>query len=174
MAFGIDDALEAAAAGLKLSNTLVEIVNANRKEKDSNSDLELLIEEVRITALQRINEADLSLKQLDDLLHDKGVDQNKTLSEVINKTSWFRWYEAHRLKRIRRSFNSLADAAYESCDDVAALVRCRDRTGTTGTAVAIASTSKHAFNSALLSAKSVKDAIALLRAELDRQKKALS
>ena len=133
MAFGIDDALAAAAAGLKLSNTLVEIVKANRKEKDTSSDLELLIEEVRITAISKARRGRICRSgSSSGLLLEKGVDPNKTLNEVINTTSWFRWYEAHRLKRIRRSFNSLADAAYESCDDVAALVRCRDRTGTNG------------------------------------------
>jgi hypothetical protein len=62
MAFGIDDALMAAAAGISLTDTCVRTVKAYRK-KGIHIDIELLIEEVRVTALQRIDEADLALAQ---------------------------------------------------------------------------------------------------------------
>ena len=60
MAFGIDDALMTAAASINLTDTCVQTIKAYRK-KDINLDIERLIEEVRVTALQRIDEADLSL-----------------------------------------------------------------------------------------------------------------
>src|SRR5438874_2638792 len=134
MAFGIDDALMTAAAGISLTDTLVRTIEAYR-EKGQNIDIELLIEEVRITALQRIDDADESLTQLRRTLSERKVDLNKTLQETIAATSFWRPFEAHRLKRIRRSFNALADAAYSAVDDIASLVRCRDNTQPMGISV---------------------------------------
>ena len=57
MAFGIDDVLMTAAAGISLTDTVVRTIEAYRT-KGIPLDIELLIEEVRITALQRIDEAD--------------------------------------------------------------------------------------------------------------------
>ncbi len=175
MAFGIDDFLIAAASGLKLSKTLTDTFAANRPKRGNNrSDLELLLEEVRLTALQRLDEADTALTQFERLLREKGVDLEKTLTQVIGSTTWFQCHQAHCLKRFRRSFNTLADAAYESCDDIAALVRCRRETQLMGPSVVNSAASKHQFSSALLAAKSLKEAISLLREELDRQKKELT
>lgn len=172
MAFGIDDALMAAAAGISLTDTIVKTIESYRR-KGENVDIERLIEEVRITALQRIDEADGALVQLERTLVDKGIDLNKTLNEVIKATPWWKPNEEHRLKRIRRSFNALADAAYDACDDISALVRCRDQTGRMAVSVVESAISKQQLNAQLLNAKSVKAAIELLRAELLRHKKLL-
>jgi hypothetical protein len=172
MAFGIDDALAAAAAGINLTDTVVKTVKAYRK-KGVELDIELLIEEVRVTALQRIDEADKALTQLERTLVEKNVDLNLTLQDVIARTPWWRPGEAHRLKRIRQSFNALADATYSAVDDIASLVRCRDQTKEMGMAVVESAKAKHELNSQLLNAKSVKAAIDLLRAELLRHKDAL-
>ena len=173
MAFGLDDALAAAAAGISLTNTCVETVKAYQK-KGVQLDIELLIEEVRVTALQRIDEADLALVQLERTLVEKGVRTDRTLLEVISETSMWQPFEAHRLKRIRKSFNMLADATYSAIDDIASLVRCRDQSGPMGSAVVHSAKAKHDLNSRLLDSKSVKDSIELLRAELTRHKAALT
>lgn len=171
MAFGIDDALMTAAASINLTDTCVQTIKAYRK-KDINLDIERLIEEVRVTALQRIDEADLALVQLERTLHDKGV-IDMTLQEAISATPFWRPFEAHRLKRIRSSFNALADAIYGAIDDIASLVRCRDQTSEMGAAVVDSAKTKQELSARLLEVKSVKDAIGLLRAELERHKKAL-
>jgi hypothetical protein len=173
MAFGIDDALMAAAAGISLTDTCVQTVKAYRK-KGVHLDIETLIEEVRVTALRRIDEADMALAQLERTLVEKGVNLDRTLQEVISATSFWRPFEAHRLKRIRRSFNDLADATYSATDDIASLVRCRDQTSEMGAAVVESAKTKHELHSRLLGAKSVKEAIDLLRAELTRHKIALT
>ena len=67
MAFGIDDALMAAAAGISLTDTVVQTVQRYRK-KGGQLDIELLIEEVRVTALERLNAADDALAQLEQTL----------------------------------------------------------------------------------------------------------
>ena len=172
MAFGIDDALTTAAAGISLADTVVRTVKAYRK-KGVHLDIERLIEEVRITALQRLDEADLALTQLERTLVEKGIDIDKTLQDVIASTPWWRPDEAHRLKRIRQSFNALADATYNAADDIASLVRCRDQTREMGIAVVDSAKAKHELHSRLLNAKSVKAAIDLLRGELVRHKEAL-
>lgn len=172
MAFGIDDALMAAAAGISLTDTCVRTVKAYRKQ-GVHIDIERLIEEVRITALQRIDEADLALAQLERTLVEKGVKMDRTLQEAISATSFFSPFEAHRLKRIRSGFNALADATYNATDDIASLVRCRNQTSEMGAAVVESAKAKHELHSRLLGAKSVTDAINLLRAELTRHKKAL-
>lgn len=169
MALGIDDALAAAAAGISLTDTIVKTVQSYRK-KGAHLDIELLIEEVRVTALQRIDEADRALTQFERMLIEKDVDLDKTLQEAINSTPWWRPAESHRLKRIRRSFNMLADAAYDASDDVAALLRCRDQTGDMGIAVVESATMKHELGAQLLDAGSVKNAIELLRARLLQHK----
>jgi hypothetical protein len=172
VAFGIDDALMAAAAGISLSDTCVRTIKAYHK-KGIHLDIEMLIEEVRVTALQRIDDADLALAQLERTLDERGVDLNRTLQEAISATRFWRPFEAHRLKRIRRSFNALADAAYGAADDIASLVRCRDQTSEMGAAIVESAKAKHELHAHLLSAKSVKEAIHLLRTELKRQKDAL-
>src|SRR5258708_1596582 len=118
MAFGIDDALMTAAAGISLTDTCVQTVKAYRK-KGVHLDIERLIEEVRITALQRIDEADLALAQLERTLVDRGVDTSRPLQQVVAATSFWHPFEAHRLKRIKRSFDTLADATYSATDDIA-------------------------------------------------------
>jgi hypothetical protein len=117
MAFGIDDALMTAAAGISLTDTVVKTVQAYGR-KGVHIDIELLIEEVRVTALERIDEADRALVQFERTLLEKDIDLDKTLHEVINTTGWLHPYQQHRLKRIRRSFNALADATYDASDDI--------------------------------------------------------
>lgn len=172
MAFGIDDALMTAAASISLTDTCAQTIKAYRK-KGVHLDIERLIEEVRITALQRIDEADLALAQLERTLVERGVDTGKTLQEVISATRFWQPFESHRLKRIRRSFNALADATYGATDDIASLVRCREQTSEMGAAVVESAKRKHDLHTHLLNAKSVRDAISLLRAELTAHKKAL-
>ena len=173
MAFGIDDALFAAAAGISLTETGVRTVKAYGK-KGGPPDLELLIEEVRVTALQRIDEADSALAQLERTLMENGIDLDRTLQDVIDSTPWWQPFQEHRLKRIRQGFNALADATYGATDDISALVRCRDQTREMGIAVAESAKAKHELHSRLLNAKSVKEAIDLLRSELLRHKEALT
>jgi hypothetical protein len=172
MAFGIDDTLMAAAAAISLTDTLVQTVKAYRK-KGVQLDIERLIEEVRVTALQRLDEADLALAQFERTLKEKGIDLDRTLEDVINTTPWWHPFEQHRLKRIRWSFNALADATYGASDDIAALVKCREQTREMGIAVVESAKAKHDLYSRLLNAKSVTEKIDLLRNELVRQKKAL-
>ena len=172
MAFGIDDALMTAAAGISLTDTCVQTIKAYRKKK-TTLDIELLIEEVRVTTLHRIDDADFALVQLERTLVEKGVDTGKRLQDVISMTSFWHPFEAHRLKRIRSSFNALADAIYSAIDDIASLLRCRDQTSQMGAAVVESAKAKHAFHAQLLNANSVKEAIGLLRGELLRHKTAL-
>jgi hypothetical protein len=172
MAFGIDDALMTAAAGISLTDTVVRTIEAYRKKGD-HLDIELLIEEVRITALQRIDDADEALTQLRRTLKERDVNLDTTLQETISATRFWHPFEAHRLKRIRRSFNALADAAYSAVDDIASLVRCRDQTSPMGAAVVDSAKAKHDLHVRLLNAKSINDAIDLLQDELTRQKKTL-
>ncbi len=73
MAFGIDDALMTAAAGISLTDTVVRTIESYRN-KGQHIDIELLIEEVRITALQRIDDADEALTQLRRTLSERDVD----------------------------------------------------------------------------------------------------
>ena len=79
----------------------------------------------------------------------------------------------HELKRIRRSFNMLADATYSASGDIAALVRCKGQTKEMGTAVVQSAGSKHELHAQLLNAKSVSDAIDILRTKLKLHKEAL-
>lgn len=171
MAFGIDDALMVAAAGISLTDTCVQTIKGYRK-KGVHLDIERLIEEVRVTALQRIDEADLALVQLERTMSDKGV-LDKTLRQAIMGTPFWQPFEAHRLKRIRGSFNSLSDAIYGATDDIASLVRCRNQTTEMGDAVVESAQAKQELHAKLLGAKSVQEAISILRSELARHKKAL-
>jgi len=173
MAFGIDDALTAAATGIRLTDTLVKTVQAYKKSK-ADKDIEHLIEEVRVTALQRIDSADRALRDFERTLTEKGLDLRRTLQETINLTSFWQPFEQHRLKRIRRSFNALADAVYDATDDIAALVRCKDRPREMGSAVVESFEDKHRLFSDLLHAKSVEHSINLLRDQLKRYKTALA
>ena len=172
MAFGIDDVLTTAAAGISLTDTVVKTIKDHRK-KGLDLDIERLIEQVRITALERIDDADRALSHFERLLGEKGVDPKKTLQDAISSTHWWRPDESHRLKQIRRSFNALADATYDACDDIAALLRCRQQTDGMGAAIVDSAKAKHELHSRLLNAKSVKDSIDILRAELKRHNDAL-
>jgi hypothetical protein len=172
MAIGIDDALAAAAAGISLTDTVVRTVKAYQR-KGVDLDIELLIEQVRITALERIDEADRALMQFEQMLKEKDVDTSKTLHDVIKSTPWWRPDQEHRLKRIRKSFNSLAEATYGATDDISALLRCRGDTRQMGVSVIESAKAKHDLAAKLLEAKSVKHSIDMLREELLRHKQAL-
>ncbi|MBV8367475.1 MAG: hypothetical protein JO036_00875 [Candidatus Eremiobacteraeota bacterium] len=166
MAFGIDDALAAAAAGISLTDTVVRTVKAYRK-RGIEPDIEGLIEGVRLETLSRLREADRALRDFERMLLDKHVDINKSLLQVIESTPWWRPDEAYRLKRMRSAFTELANATYNASDDIAALLRCRDQTGDMGVAVAQSAREKHDLQEKLLRAKSVKIEIDLLRSRLD-------
>jgi hypothetical protein len=168
MAMGIDDALAAAAAGISLADTCVETIKKFRKQ-DKDLDIERLVEEVRITAMARLDDADQALVQLERLLIEKNVDLKQPLSDAIAKTPWWRPDETHRLKRIQRSFNSLADATYSAADDIASLVRCRNRTEEMGPVVVQSANAKRSFEHRLTHAGSIGEKISVLKAELDRQ-----
>lgn len=167
-----DDALAAAAAGISLTDTCVKTIQAYTK-KGQRLDIEKLIQEVRATAVGRINEADLALAQLERTLVERNVNIDRTLQEVISETSFWQPFEAYRLKSIRKSFNELADATYSAVDDIASLVRCCNQTQEMGTAVVESANAKHQLNSRILASKSVKESIGILRAELTRHKAAL-
>ena len=169
MAFGIDDALMSAAAGISLTDTVVKTVQSHRR-KGQQIDIEQLIEEVRGTALKRIKDADTALMQFERTLVERGVDTSKKLQEVIDSTSVWQPFEQYRLRGYKSSFNALADAAYNAVDDIAALLRCKNQTQQMGSAVVESAAAKHELHSRLLNAPSFKNAIDLLRAELRRQK----
>ena len=173
MAFGIDDALAIAAAGINLTDTITQTIKAYR-QKGMDIDFELLIEEVRVTALRKIDEADFALAMFERTLVEKDINLDMTLQELIKSIPLWRPFEQHRLSRFRDSFNELADATYKATDDIAALARCRDQTGEMGIAVVESAGNKHNLQAQLLNATSVKSAIDLLRNELVRHKATLT
>jgi len=168
MAFGIDDGLATAAAAIDLTSTIVDVVNKYRKHPDR--DIELLIEEVRVEALRRIDTADRALAEFEDMLKQKGVDPNKDLDEVIRATPFWKPFEQRRLRRIRKSIQSLSNSVYDASDDIAALVRCKDQTKRFSEAVVESLPRKHEFHHAMLKAKSLNEKIQILRSELRRHK----
>src|SRR5215831_9939907 len=99
MAFGIDDALMTAAAGISLTDTVVKTIEGYKRAHQTK-DLELLLEEVRVTALRRIDEADLALTQFERMLVQKNVDIDKRLSDVVAATPFWHPFEQHRLNQI--------------------------------------------------------------------------
>lgn len=173
MAFGIDDASSAAAAEIELTNTIVETIKRHRGREKEDPDLEMLIEEARVTALMRIDQADMALMIFERTLVDTGVDINMRITDVIAATPFWRPFQQHRLKQLHRSLNAFSDSVYSAGDDIAALLRCRGQTATMGEAIVESAKRKHALHEQLLSAKSLKRAIAILREELVRQKAAL-
>jgi hypothetical protein len=172
MAFGIDDALTTAAAGISLTDTIVDIVKRySRKEVDP--DFEVLLEEVRVGALKKIEDADLALIQFERMLLDKHINVDQRLSDVIAATPFWHPVEQRQLGQIRKRFNEFADSIYSAGDDIAALARCRGETEDMGKSVVETIRAKHELHARLLSAKSLKDAINLLREQLGRYKASL-
>jgi hypothetical protein len=169
MAFGMDDALTAATAGLKLTETLVEIIKRHR-HVTPDSDLEKLLGEVRNTAISRINDADLALTQFKRMLVERHIDLGMRLQDVISKTSMWHPFEQHRLNQIQRRFNEFSDSIYSAIGDVAALARCRGKIEDLGIAVVESAKAKHAFQERLLSAGSLEEQIELLRNQLIQHK----
>lgn len=169
MAFGIDDALEAAAAAIKITETLVETLKRYQNNKE-DYDLKRLLEEVRLTVLSRIDDADLMLSQFERTLVERNIDIKRSLNEVIAATPFWKPFEQYRLRSTRRSFNNFSDSVYSAIDDIAALLRCRERTKEMGAAVVASSSIKHDLHEKILNASSLREAIALLRAQLARHK----
>jgi hypothetical protein len=169
MAFGIDDALTAAAAGISLTDTIVQIIKRYR-EKDVDADFEALLEEIRASALRKIDRADLALMQFERMLLDRNINIDVPLSAVIAATPFWRPFEQRQLGQIRKQFNEFADSVYSSGDDIAALARCRGDTKIVGTSVVESTQAKHQLQAGVLHAKSFKEAIALLRSQLGTYK----
>jgi hypothetical protein len=171
MAFGIDDGLSAAAAAISLTSTVVEVVKKYRKHPDVS--IELLIEQVRVEAIARINSADTALAEFEGMLKAKGIDPSKDLDEIIRKTPFWHPFEQRKLKHIRDEIQSLSNSVYDASDDISALVRCKDQTKEFGEAVVETIPQKHKFLTEILNAKSLKQKIEILRGELRRQKDVL-
>lgn len=173
MALGIDDALMTAASSISLADTLMDVIKKYRREK-KDLDIEMLIEEVRITALKRIDDADLALVRFQRTIIDRGINIDKTISDVVKDTTFWRPFEQYRLTQLQKNFNSLSDSIYSAADDIAALVRCRDYTGPMSEAVVESISRKGEFVRAVINAPSLKEAIELLRAQLESYKKSLT
>ena len=172
MAFGIDDALAAAAEGVKLTNTVVEITKRYRRQK-IDLELDQLIREVGISAIKRIDDADLALNQFERMLLEKKIDIDQRLSDVISATPFWRPFEHHRMSQIQKQFHHFSDSIYCACDDITALVRCHKQTEEMGAAIVESATAKHELSIELMHAASLRSAISLLRSRLVDQKKAL-
>ena len=172
MAFGIGEAFSAAAAGVELTNTVVEIIKRYRGQ-GKDLDLELLIEEIRVTALTRIDEAEMALFKFERMLVDQKVDIEKRITDVIAATPFWSPWEQHRMKQIHKNLNAFSDSLFSAVDDIAALLRCQGQTDRMGAAVVDSSKQKDALRAKMNSAPSLKRQIEILRAELTRHKEAL-
>jgi hypothetical protein len=172
MAFGIDDVFTALVGAVKLTDTIVAIVREHRKNKQP-IDLEQLLQEVRATALGRINEADLALTRFERTLIEKNVDIDRRLVDIISDTPFWQAFEQHRLTQIQKTFNAMSDALYSAGDDIAALVRCRGETGAMGAAIVGSAHAKHELSEKVLYSP-LGEAIKLLRQRLVEHKAALS
>ena len=173
MAFGIDDAISAAAAGIGLADTLVETIKKYKAEK-KDYDLEQLIDAVRGTALSRLKEIDTALDEFEQMLKRREIDLSKTIEDVIGQTPFWNPFEQHRLAQIQRRFCDFLGAISASTDDIAALVRCHRQTTQMGMAVVHTVKMKRQFRDHVNNAKSMRDALMLLKKEVDRQRVALS
>jgi len=67
--------------------------------------------------------------ELEDALAGQIVDTSRTLDQVVAETPFWRPFQADSPNSIRRSFNACTDATYDTTDDIASLVRCRDQMG---------------------------------------------
>jgi hypothetical protein len=172
MAIGIDDVLTLAKSALGPLGTIVETINAI-KRKNPDKDIEQLIREAETSLVRRLAEAELALAQFERTLVEKGVNLDKPLGQVIAETAWWEPFEAYRMKNIRGEFHSLEDTAYNSVDDVAALLRCKGKTALMGEAVVQTAEAKHKFHKSMLEAPSVKAAIEILRKQFAEQRAAL-
>lgn len=173
MALGIDDILSTATGGIKLLSTISKTIEKYKKGK-ADTDLSLLLEEVKIAAIARIDDADLALSQFERTVSETGVAIDKPLSDVVAKTSFWRPFESFRLKQIHKRFNAFSDSIYSATDDIAALVRCQKKQNEMGSVIVETLNIKHSLQERMLKAFSLKEAIHILREELKRQKHALS
>jgi glycyl-tRNA synthetase beta subunit len=173
MAFGIDDAISAAAAGVSLADTLVETIKKYKAEK-KDYDLEQLIDAVRGTALSRLKEIDAALDEFEQMLKRREIDLSQTIEHVIGLTPFWKPFEQHRLAQIQRRFCEFLGAISASTDDIAALVRCHGQTSQMGMAVVNTVKTKRQFRDQVNNAKSMGEAFVRLRKEIDRQRVMLS
>ena len=173
MAFGIDDALTNAAAGISLADTIVETINKYRAKK-LDYDFEKLISEARVTLLGKIDDADLALTQFERLVASNGINVGMRLSDVVAKTPFWKPFEQHRLSQIQKQFFAFSDSVYSTGDDIAALARCRQQISEMGISVVASIDAKHKLHSDLLNAKSLTEAIEILRRRLRYYKDSLS
>jgi hypothetical protein len=130
----------------------------------------MLLEEVRVIALKRIDDADLALTQCERMLGDKGVSLDKRLSDGIAATPFRKPFEQRQLSQIRKRFNEFSDTIYSAGDDIAALARCREKTRDMGISVVDSAKDKHELHMNLLNAASLREAIGLLRQQLVKYK----
>ncbi|MGP1281459.1 MAG: hypothetical protein ACTS1X_00660 [Parasphingopyxis sp.] len=172
MAFGIDDALTAATVGIKLTDTVVRTIKRYRKQ-GQDIDIELLIEEVRTTALQKIEEADHALFEFESMLKRRNLNLELPMNDVVLQARWWNPVEQIQLKNIRAKFNAFSASVYDATDDIAALLRCRDQTTEMGVSVVESVEAKHELSRALLDSPSVQHSINLLREKLKEHKIAL-
>jgi hypothetical protein len=166
------EVLKAVTTALNLTDTVVQTVRSYRNDADDLS-FTLLIEQVRVETLKGLDEADRTLRDFERVLDDSGINMDMTLEDVIGLTPWWRPDQAYRLKRMRSTFNNLADAAYDASDDIAALARCRNYAGLTHAPAREHLDSARAFQQQLQDTTSLRGQIDLLRTKLDNYKATL-
>jgi hypothetical protein len=174
MAFGIDDALITAAAAINLTDTVARTVKSYQRRPHLDADFEGLLGEINVAALRGIDGADLALTQFERLLAESGVKIDMNLSDVIAETPVWNAIQQWRLRQFRTEFNGFADRIYSAGDDIAALARCRGEMREMGQSVVESAAAKHELNVRLLNAKSVREAIQLLRTKLVEYKEILA
>lgn len=173
MAFGIDDVVSALTGGMRITTTLVKTIERYKKEK-KDYDLDMLIEEVRVTALGRIDDLDLALGKFEMMMREQKVDLDRNITDIMAEIPFWKPFQQHRLSQIHKTFSHFIDSIYSACDDIAALVRCQGRMQEMGIAVVESARAKHELLEKILDADSLKTSLDILRGQLTAHKVALS
>ncbi len=170
--YGVLELLSAATATAKAADAVAKV--AERYRQRQNVEIETLLTSVRTEAIARINEADFALTEFERALTEKGIDFSKTLATTIRENPSWSPAEWFHLRQLKWRLEGFTKSIGNSIDDIAALARCKDDAKDIAEAEIESFDAARNFGQSINSATSVKDAIALLRDELRKQRTALT
>jgi len=171
--YGVLELLSAATATAKAADAVAKV--AERYRQRPNTEIEALLTSVKTQAVARINEADNALSEFDRALNDRGIDLSKTLATAIRENRSWSPVDWFYMRQLKWRLEGLTKSIGNSIDDIAALARCLDDNPKDITEAEIeAFDAARSFSQSITSATSVTQAIALLRAELRKQRIALA
>ena len=123
MASELIAAIKGTKEGIGLLSEVIKIAKG-LKEDGKNKDLRTLLDQLNVSAKETTRTLEFAVRDIRDMLIDLKLPLDKSLSQIVSNTSWYKWPTKFRLSRINKSVRGLEDQIHTIMGDVSALLIC--------------------------------------------------